>query len=106
MKTTLLLACILPGLTSFSQDAVLIRAVSHTTRETVALNQPAVSGILPRVLTTRAPAQMINPFAPPELGSGATYLVFGNRDVATPNHQYERRVHPDGLRLLTIRPLW
>ena len=65
-----------------------------------------VDGVLPRLLTAPDPAQMINPLAPPEYGSGRNLVVYTERDPYRTDNENKRRLQPEGLRLLTIRPLW
>ncbi|MEI6351471.1 MAG: hypothetical protein WCP06_10235 [Verrucomicrobiota bacterium] len=72
----------------------------------VAQTPKTVDGVVPRVLTASDPAQMINPLAPPEYGSGRDLVVYTERDPYRTDNENKRRLQPDGLRLLTIRPLW
>ena len=72
----------------------------------VVQTQKTVDGVLPRVASAPDPAQMINPLAPPEYGSGRDLVVYTERDPYRTNNENKRRFQPDGLRLLTIRPLW
>ncbi len=63
-----------------------------------------VGGALPRVLTAPDPAQMINPFAPTRYGSGWDLVGYAERDPFQPNNL--SKPQPNGIRLLTIRPIW
>lgn len=63
-------------------------------------------GVIPRLLTAPDPAQMINPFAPPEYGSAQTLVTYTDRDPYRTSNENKRRFQTDGIRLLTLRPLW
>ncbi|HWL51115.1 MAG TPA: hypothetical protein VNQ90_01675 [Chthoniobacteraceae bacterium] len=78
----------------------------RTSGEALANPVREVEGALPRVLTAPDPAQMINPVAPPEYGSGRDLVTYSEYDPFTSSTQNKRRLEPDGIRLLTIRPLW
>ena len=73
--------------------------------ETTNPGSTTIEGVIPRVLQADNPIQMINPFAPPEYGSARNFVVYTDRDpyVATENRF---RFQPEGIRLLTVRPLW
>ena len=77
-------------------------------REEVILTNvsPNVDGVLPRLLTARIPAQMINPLAPPEYGSAADLMIYTDSDPHRTTNASVPRVTPYGIRLLTIQPLW
>ena len=62
-----------------------------------------IEGVFLRVATAPKPLNMINPLAPPEYGSAHSLVVFTD-DRA--NNLNKGPVHPDGIRLLTFRPLW
>ncbi len=78
----------------------------RTSGEALANPVREIEGIIPRVLTAPDPAQMINPVAPPEYGSGRDLVTYSEYDPFTSSTENKRRQEPDGLRLLTIRPLW
>lgn len=78
----------------------------RTSGEALADPVREVEGALPRVLTAPDPAQMINPVAPPEYGSGRDLVTYSEYDPFTSSTQNKRHLEPDGIRLLTIRPLW
>ena len=66
-------------------------------------NGVTIEGVFLRVATAPKPLNMINPLAPPQYGS-ARSLVVTTDDRA--NNLNKGPVHPDGIRLLTFRPLW
>lgn len=68
--------------------------------------RPSVDGVLPRLLTARVPGQMISPFAPREYGTSEDLLNFTERDPYRTDNQNSFRLQPDGIRLLTLKPLW
>ena len=68
--------------------------------------RPSVDGVLPRLLTARVPGQMISPFAPREYGTSEDLLNFTERDPYRTDNQNRFRLQPDGIRLLTLKPLW
>ncbi len=67
---------------------------------------PFATGVLPRALTARNPAQMINPLAPPEYGSARNLVVYTDRDIYRTDDQQKNKQQPYAIRLLTLRPLW
>lgn len=65
-----------------------------------------VEGVIPRLLTARDPVQMINPLAPPGYGSARNLVVYTERDPYRTSNENKIRFQTDGIRLLTLRPLW
>ena len=64
-----------------------------------------VEGVIPNIIQAPDPIQMLNPLAPPEYGSARNFVVYTDQDpysmtTITPRFQ------PEGIRLLTVRPLW
>jgi len=69
---------------------------------------PTVEGAFLRMATAPKPLQMLNPVAPPEYGSARSLVTF---DFDDPNRTSNPNIRhfnpqPDGIRLLTLRPLW
>ncbi len=79
---------------------------ARASRRSLARPVPIAEGPIPRALTSRVPAQMINPLAPLEYGSGWSFLTFTERDPYRTDNANKIHLQPDGLRLLTLRPLW
>ena len=65
-----------------------------------------VEGVLPNLVQADNPLQMINPLAPPEYGSARNFVVYTERDPYRTTNENKYRFQPDGIRLLTVRPLW
>ena len=64
-----------------------------------------VEGILPNIILSRTPLQMVNPLAPPEYGSARNLVVYTEEDpYDTVTNKI--RFQPYGIRVLTVRPLW
>jgi len=64
-----------------------------------------VEGVLPRLVQSPNALEMFNPLAPPEYGSARNFVVYTERDpYNTATNKF--RFQPDGIRLLTVRPLW
>ena len=97
-----------PGRTSCMRSALATaRAVAPApVAELTTGNGPAVEGALLRIATAPQPIQMLNPLAPPEYGSGRALVTFSDDDPYRNATHNPRRAHPDGIRLLTLRPLW
>jgi len=75
-------------------------------QRTLARPVTEIEGVLLRVLTAKEPAQMINPLAPPEYGSARNLVVYTERDPFRTSNENKFRFQPDGIRVLTIRPIW
>ena len=122
MRTALLFALIFTGLNAGAQDsgpvganrlvpASTTRIVRSTAVFSTGVSRHApnpgnivtVEGVLPRVAAADNPLEMINPFAPPQYGSARGFVVYTEQDPRTEN---KNRFQPNGIRLLTIRPLW
>jgi hypothetical protein len=65
-----------------------------------------IEGVLPAIALAPVKAQMINPFAPAEYGSARNFVVYTERDPIRTSNQNKNRFQPDGIRFLTVRPLW
>lgn len=96
--------------------------MARVTRTTIHLARPApplpavaapppapggtiVEGVLPNLAQAPNPLEMFNPFAPPEYGSARNFVVYTERDPYNMTTN-KFRFQPDGVRLLTVRPLW
>ena len=64
-----------------------------------------VGGAIPYALTLPDPAQMINPLAPWQYGSGRTFVTF-DRDPYRTDNPNKYHLQPNGIRFFTLRPLW
>ncbi len=80
--------------------------VAQSEEVVVGKTGPNVDGILPRLLTARVPAQMINPLAPPEYGSAADLETFTELNPYRTSNANAIRLQSDGFRLLTLKSLW
>jgi len=99
------------------RDRVVVQQITRTTgtlpaiaeqasRRSVANPQPVAEGVLPRALTSDAPPQMINPLAPLEYGSAWSLVTFTERDPYRTDNMNKNHLQPNGIRFLTLRPLW
>ena len=114
MKTALVCAIFLGDFAADGQEpasapsrckTVCIKHSPAPVAEMTVGNGPTVGGVILRVNTAPEPLRMFSPLAPPEYGSARNLLTFTddpNRN-ANPNI---RKIEPDGIRLLTLRPNW
>ena len=78
----------------------------RVTRHYPATSGTCVEGVALRVLTAPNPAQMINPLAPSRYGSSRGLVTYTDRDIYRTSNENKFKFQPDGIRLLTIRPVW
>lgn len=125
MKRILLFAIILPGIAVAApgyQPQASPGAVRGHGNRTVAVSRthagvrgdppapmadtpPEVEGVLPRLVRAAQPIEMVNPFAPSQYGSARNLVVYTEHDNINTN-QNANRLQPEGIRFLTIRPIW
>ncbi len=79
---------------------------ARESRASLARPVNVVEGVIPRALTSRDPAQMINPLAPLEYGSGWSLVTFTERDPYRTDNLNKNKLQTNGIRFLTLRPLW
>ena len=65
----------------------------------------SVEGVLPRLVGAERPIEMFSPFAAPQYGSARNLVVYTERDNVNTNENASR-LQPEGIRFLTVRPIW
>jgi len=101
-------ALVLPAQETLSacQAASLPPVAARASRRSLANPKTILAGGIPRALTVRDPVQMISPFAPLRYGSGLNMVTFTERDPYRTDNTNKYGWQTDGLRFLTLRPLW
>jgi hypothetical protein len=79
---------------------------ARDSRSSLANPVTEIEGVIPRALTSRAPAQMINPLAPLDYGSAWSFVTFTERDPYRTDNLNKNHLQTNGIRFLTLRPLW
>jgi hypothetical protein len=79
---------------------------ARASRASLARPKTEVEGVLPRALTSPDPVQMINPLAPLEYGSAWSFVIFTEREPYRTDNPNKNHLQTNGIRFLTIRPLW